>query len=282
MKKLTIGVATYNDYEGTYFTFQSIRLNNQDILDDLDLVVIDNNPESVKGRATKDFCAKAKIRYIKYGERRSTASRNEVFMQAEAPYTMCMDSHVLLEPDTIKKLIAWYEEHPDTNDLIHGPMLYDWLDEEIMSMKPVWRDNMFGIWDDSDKPDGDEAIEIPMHGLGLFSCRTEAWLGFHPLFRGFGGEEGYIHEKFRKAGHKILCLPFLRWLHKFRHADEQEFPLIIEERILNYLIGHMDNELDVHDVIEHFEKTQPHIPMDNLLQNAKFLMEQHKEDPKKD
>ena len=34
-------------------------------------------------------------------------------------------------------------------------------------------------------------------------------------FREFGGEEWYIHEKYRQAGAKCLCLPFLRWQHRF-------------------------------------------------------------------
>ena len=79
MKKLTIGSATYDDYEGVFFTYQSIRLNNQDILDDLDLVIIDNNPKGPQGKHTRDFCKKIKARYVEYGERRSTACRNQVF-----------------------------------------------------------------------------------------------------------------------------------------------------------------------------------------------------------
>ena len=48
---------------------------------------------------------------------------------------------------------------------------------------------------------------VPAQGMGLFSCRREAWLGFNPNFRGFGGEEFYIHEKYRQAGRRTVCLP---------------------------------------------------------------------------
>ena len=44
---------------------------------------------------------------------------------------------------------------------------------------------------------------------------TGAWPGFPAAFRGFGGEEAYIHEKFRRAGGRRLCLPWLRWMHRF-------------------------------------------------------------------
>jgi hypothetical protein len=49
---------------------------------------------------------------------------------------------------------------------------------------------------------------IPAQGMGVFACRKNNWLGFNPKFRGFGGEEGYIHEKYRKNGKQVICLPF--------------------------------------------------------------------------
>ena len=87
MKKLTIGSAVYDDFDGVYFSYQSIRLNNQDIWDDLDLLIIDNNPDSAQGKATKSFCEKTKhIRYIPYTEKKSTAVRNEIFKNAEGEF----------------------------------------------------------------------------------------------------------------------------------------------------------------------------------------------------
>ena len=49
-KVLTIGAATYDDFEGVFFTFQALRLANLERLDSLDLVVIDNNPTSSEGK----------------------------------------------------------------------------------------------------------------------------------------------------------------------------------------------------------------------------------------
>jgi hypothetical protein len=62
---------------------------------------------------------------------------------------------------------------------------------------------------------GQEPFEIPGQGLGLFTCLKDAWLGFNEHFTGFGGEEMYIHEKYRQAGHKAICLPWLKWGHRF-------------------------------------------------------------------
>lgn len=259
MKKLTIGSAVYDDFDGVYFSYQSLRLNNQDILDDLDLLIIDNNPESSQGRTTKSFCKKTRgIRYIPYTDKTSTAVRNEIFKNAQGEFCMSIDCHVLFEPNTVSKLIKYFEENPDTKDLFHGPMLYDVINghDPCTHMDPIWRDNMYGTWG-NDKRGNDIShppFEIPMHGLGIFACKTDEWLGFHENFEGFGGEEGYIHKKYKKAGRKTWCLPFLRWLHRFDRPNGVNYPLVIEQRIRNYIHGHKELGLSYDDIIEHFGK----------------------------
>jgi hypothetical protein len=91
-----------------------------------------------------------------------------------------------------------------------------------------------------------------MHGLGLFACRRAAWPGFHPNFRGFGGEEGYIHEKVRQHGGRILCLPFLRWLHRFGRPLGLAYINRWEDRIRNYVIGFGELGLDTTEMESHF------------------------------
>lgn len=95
-------------------------------------------------------------------------------------------------------------------------------------------------------------FEIPGMGLGLFSCRKEAWLGFNPLFREFGGEELYIHEKYRQAGHKNICLSFLAWQHRFYKPEQRTYPISKESKFRNYIIGHQELGLDTTPVVEHF------------------------------
>lgn len=274
MKKLTIGSAVYDDFEGVYFSYQSLRLNNLDIEDELDYLIIDNNPDSAEGKATKHFCeASQGIRYIPYTERRSTAVRNEVFNNAEGEFCMSIDCHVLFEPNTIKRLIKFFEESAESNDLYHGPMLYDQLNKHapVSHMEPEWRNNMFGTWACSQKGKGqdpeDPPFIIPMHGLGIFASKTESWLGFNESFIGFGGEEGYIHKKYEKAGRKTWCLPFLRWVHRFDRPRGITYPLFIEERIRNYLIGHRELNLPYDDIIKHFGETQPHVNIDRIIEN---------------
>lgn len=97
----------------------------------------------------------------------------------------------------------------------------------------------------------DAPFEVPGQGLGLFSCRKEDWLWFNEQFRGFGGEEMYIHQKFRNAGKRALCLPFLRWAHRFYRA-ENKYPLNIYDRVRNYVIGHKELGLDLAPVRKEF------------------------------
>ncbi|MAF24680.1 hypothetical protein CL634_03785, partial [bacterium] len=78
--------------------------------------------------------------------------------------------------------------------------------------------------------------------------------GFNEIFRGFGGEEGYIHEKFKRAGKKTLCLPFLRWVHRFGRPEGPKFPLTMENKVRNYFIGHIENKMDVDPIVEHFSE----------------------------
>lgn len=99
----------------------------------------------------------------------------------------------------------------------------------------------------------DPPFEIPGMGLGLFLCRKEAWLGFSPHFRGFGGEELYIHEKFRQAGHKAICLPFLRWGHRFgRENGGVRYPLTLWNKVRNLVICHQELGLDLEHIHRHF------------------------------
>ena len=234
----------------------NLRLQNLDILDDLDLLIIDQNPNSKHGEETAKFARVAGIRYIPYTEKISTASRNKIFDYAEAPFALCIDCHVLFEPNTIKKLIDFYDRRPDTNDLYQGPLFWDQFHESIYYMRPEWWDHNYGAWGGNSKKitEDDDPFEIPMQGLGLFSCRTDAWLRFNDHFTGFGGEEGYIHQKYKKAGYKTWCIPFLRWNHRFPRPDGVPYPLTLGNKIRNYLITQKELGLPLEPIIEHFKK----------------------------
>lgn len=95
-------------------------------------------------------------------------------------------------------------------------------------------------------------FEIPAMGLGVFSCRKDAWLEFNPKFYGFGGEEGYIHIKYRKAGRKVLCLTGFQWWHRFQRLRGTPYPNVIEEKARNYVIGFRELGLPLDPIYRHF------------------------------
>ena len=97
-----------------------------------------------------------------------------------------------------------------------------------------------------------EPFEIFAQGLGLFFTRKNAWLGFNEHSRGFGGEECYIHEKYRQAGRKTICLPFLKWLHRFDRPEGMKYPLTVENKLRNYILEFVELDLDLKPLKQHF------------------------------
>lgn len=258
MRKLTIGVATHDDYDGLYFTIQSIRMFHPEVLDDIEFVIIDNNPTSGHGKANQKFTTwiKEPIQYLPFTKYQSAFVKGKVFDLADTPYVICIDSHVLLEPGSLKKLIDFYDKGYDDGNLLHGPLVYDDMDNISTHFELRWSNHMWGQWatDDRGKDPSGLPFEIPAQGMGLFSCRKDSWLGFNKRFRGFGGEEGYIHEKYRQHGKKTLCLPFLRWMHRFDRPNGTNYPNDLKQRYNNYLIGFTELGLDTTELDNHFKR----------------------------
>lgn len=264
--KLTIGMSCYDDYDGVWFTIQSILMYHSECVDDINFVVIDGNPESSHGKACEQLISKLKNKhgnnglYVKNVSWPGTASREYVFNYAKTPYVLCLDSHVQVAPGAIKKLIEFYDQNPECKDLVQGPLLDDSGKLFATEMQPVWDYNMYGKWlNNSARLDSDQPYEVEMMGLGLFSCVKSSWLGFNKQFRGFGGEEGYIHRKFKNAGAKTIVLPWLKWNHRFERPRGVPYQNEYIDRIKNYLIGWAELGLDPQEIIQYYseENTTP-------------------------
>ncbi len=259
-KLLTIGMATYDDFDGVYFSLQSIRMHHDLIgRDDIEYIVVDNNPDGKHGIEVKKLVENwAKAKYIPYKYKTSTAVRNEIFRNATGKYCISMDCHVLFFNGAINSLLDYYKDNPDCKNIVHGPLVYDDLKSISTHFKPGWGAGMYGKWDTNREAiEKNVPFEIPMQGLGVFSCETKNWRKFNKLFRGFGGEEGYIHEKFRKFGGKAICVPGFKWLHRFARPNGVQYPLCWEDRIWNYFVGWLELTRDPeHEMIkgayEHF------------------------------
>ena len=272
-KKLTVGMATYDDYDGVYFTLQALRMYHSEVLDEMEFVVIDNHPDGACADPLKKLENDIpNYRYVPKFDRQGTAIRDSVFEEASGEFVLCVDCHVLIVKDAVKRLLDYFQAHPSTKDLLQGPLLSNNQTGVVTHLIPKWRAGMFGIWATS--AEGVEVdlppFEVTMHGLGLFACRRAAWPGFNPAFRGFGGEEGYIHEKFRRRGGRALCLPFLRWMHRFDRPGGTPYVNRWEDRIRNYFIGFRELGWDTAPVIAHFEEVLGKGPTDQIVSSLKW------------
>jgi GT2 family glycosyltransferase len=256
--KLTIGMATFDDYDGVYFSVQAIRLFHPEILNDVEFVIIDNNPTGPCAAELKKLEAPiTNLRYIPAGDMVGSTIKDRVFTEANGTYVLCMDCHVMFVPGSLKRLLDYFEGNPNSNDLLHGPLVYDDLKSLSTSWNTKeWSNGMLGKWHSD--PQGaiptNPPFEIEAQGMGAFACRREAWPGFNKNFKGFGGEEVYIHGKFRQRGDKTLCLPFLVWLHRFGRPMGAPYPNNWEDRIRNALIGFEELGWNTNAMVKHFRE----------------------------
>lgn len=323
---LTIGMAHFQDFDGVYFTIQALKMYHRKRLKDIELIVVDNSGgphgQAVEALVTHFSHLFAAARYIPFMENvGTTQSRERVFQEASGRFVLCMDCHVLIEPNGIDELLRYYESNPTTNDIISGPIVFDDMQSYSTHFDLKWRSEMWGVWGQAwrgpgpeDKcfsvyvPEGansttlvsyhdlmtfevittyngkplptatasthvevlsaagfirpgalatDAPFEIPAMGLGLFSMRRMAWPGFNKHMRGFGGEEGYIHCKVRQLGGRAICLPPLRWNHRFPRPNGITYPISRFDKIRNAVLTWNELGFPLYPIKKHFVIDNP-------------------------
>jgi hypothetical protein len=276
MKKLTIGMATYDDYDGVFFSIQALRMYHPICTDqNVEFVLLDNNPNSNHGKECKNFIENAVGgKYIAYTETPSSFNKYKIVDYATGEYVLIIDCHVLIQDGGIQNLIKYFEQNYPCKDLVQGPLLYDNLFNVSTHFDPVWRGDMYGVWaTDQQAYNNGLPFEIPMQGMGLLAFKKSEWHGINKHFKGFGGEEGYIAEKFRTWGGKNICLPTLKWNHRFGRPNGVKYPLILEDRIWNYFIGWLEltkdpNHKMILDIKNHFKQRIPENSINNIFNQA--------------
>lgn len=254
-RRLTVGMAVYDDFDGAFFTVEALRLYHPELLDEVELVVLDNHPESPTAEHLKRLDRKIPgYRYVPFRGYRGTAVRDLVFREAQGEHVVCLDPHVLLRTGALAAIVAHLDDHPD--DFVQGPLLREDGSVFATHFEAEWGEGMYGRWtvDDRGLDPAGPAFEIPMSGLGLFACRRDRWPGFNPRFRGFGGEEGYLHEKVRLGGGRTVCLPAAGYVHRFARPDGLPYLNLWDDRIRNYVIGWSEVGLDPTTIDAHFRE----------------------------
>src|SRR6185437_10835120 len=117
----SVGMATYDDFDGVYFTCMSLLAHHPLATD---IFIIDNNPNGPAGGDLRNFAQNCgKVRYIPFDAAIGTAApRNAVFAHAKQDNVVCLDSHVLLLPGALEA-IRDYDGPQDA--LIRGPLVMD-------------------------------------------------------------------------------------------------------------------------------------------------------------
>ena len=311
MVKYTIAMSTFDDFDGVFFTIQSLRMYHD--LTDTEIIVLDNNPTGSHSVDLKNFInniqtPEVPISYhVMEGETGTSATRHKLFELAKGELVIVMDCHILLQKGALRKLHMFWEDADEEmkKNIFAGPLLMDGLNYTMTHFDCVWRDQMLGTWAKAWKKDGqyyiamkdetndkqiflkeimgdkpvmtlnciwpgheaalermgftaagakgdDEPFEIPGQGLGLFMAAKEHWLGFNPHHNHFGGEECYIHAKYRQAGRKALCLPWMVWNHRFGRPGGPKYPITREGKMRNYVLEFIELGWDLEPIRKHF------------------------------
>lgn len=270
---LTIGMATYGEFDGVWFTLTGLTANHPRVR----YLVVDNTPE--RDPRTEAITRASGGTYLHRPDLSGTSRpRDAVFRYADTPWVMCIDSHVIFETGAVQAALDYCESHPDSRDLIQGPMVWDNGRGYSTHWKQAAPPGLWGVWDSDPRAEDREPFDIPMMGLGLWMMRKVAWPGFNPLFRGFGGEEGYTHEAVRQRGGRCRCLPRLRWRHKFRDVagwnsnPHPPYPLRLEDHVWNLLVGHRELGIQAEEPIhDHFGKNLPRETWAKLVEASRIV-----------
>lgn len=279
-KLLTIGMATYDDYDGVFFSIQALRMYHEICnTNQVEFIVLDGNPDAEHGRACKSFVEnQVKGKYIPYKGINSSFNKYKIVEHASGKYILIIDCHVLIEKDGISKLLQYFSDHPNCKDLLQGPLWYDDLNHISTHFNSGWSGDMFGTWG-TNKSEYDKGIpfEIEMQGMGLLAFEKTSWPGINENFKGFGAEEGYISAKFRQVGGKNLCLPFLRWNHRFGRPNGVKYKLTLEDRIWNYFVGWLEitqnpDDIMILSIYNYFRNKISKEKLDNIFNETRQLI----------
>lgn len=256
MIRFSIAIPVYDDFDGAVFTIQSLLLHHNDRVQEI--VVVDNHPEGRDSQTLAGFCRNAdkRVRYTAYTTVGTAAAKEHAISECTGPYVVCVDSHVLLNAGALDALAKPFEQDPTSPHLYCGPLMLDNLSDMHTHMADVWRGEMRGIWaKDATFPFLPEIAEVPGQGMGCFAFYKPKWPHFNPEFRGFGGEEFYIHDKYRSHGAKVIRVAGFQWWHRFARPRGIPFQNKYWDKVRNYVIGHRELGTPLDQIHKYYVQT---------------------------
>lgn len=160
--ELTVGFAVADDYDGIYFTLQALQSYHAEALSVCELIVVDNKPgrssKAIRKLVEEDLApACHSVRYIAMGDVQGTSpARQRIIDEATAPAFLVGDSHILLpQVGSLMQVIEYWRDHPNSLDLITGPVLWDNRQSVYTHYEDIWNYRMWGVWGEAwVAPDG--------------------------------------------------------------------------------------------------------------------------------
>lgn len=106
---------------------------------------IDNHPEGPRCGCVKAAGRSSqRYRYVPTHRVRGTAVRDMIFRESTSDFVLCMDCHVLFVPRALAALLDYCKAHPNSIDLLQGPLLTDELATVLTHFDPIWSAGMWG------------------------------------------------------------------------------------------------------------------------------------------
>ena len=92
-RTLTVGMATFDDFDGAYFTTAALRLYHPEVADRVSILVVDNNPRGPMAWSLKALEQHVEgLRYVPADDVAGTAVRDRVFREANSDWVLCSAS----------------------------------------------------------------------------------------------------------------------------------------------------------------------------------------------
>lgn len=210
-----------------------------------------------------------RCRYVNRRDILGTAAGKQFsVMHAAGDWCLVIDSHVILESGVLQRLLKWINKKKNRNakGMYHGVLTddsyssaYQYLQTHDPQGKPIiGTDGVFGRWinweDERCLNRNGKPFVIPA-GAGWCFAVNRNWflsVGYHPLMRGFGGEEGSQALRVRKRGAEVYCHPGLRGVHRFGNLDEDSakrtYGRTDQEKLRNQVISYLDAEKNLDEL----------------------------------
>jgi len=270
--KLTIGMANWDDPEGAWWTLCAIRQYHVPAgSTDVELLVIDDMPD--KQSELENACRLANTRYEHFSKNKGPAhAKDSVWELAKGDYVLLLDSHVLLAACSVQYILDAIDSDLIGKDLWTGPLLNESGATIATELLPEWRGDFFGIWFTDPELPKIKIKEIEGHGSAYTLMKREHYPYFSKNFRGFSGEELYLHQKVRNNGGKCYSHQELGWTHRFLRSRPITYTLTLNDKLRNYLVASYEMSWSIKQVCDYFKRKLLADHYKNVLDDVKELI----------